>query len=67
MNGSAASTFTQRGGLSLATPLDRALAYEPRYPAVWRHRNALITKLCHELGILPPWSTHVPRQQRPPS
>jgi hypothetical protein len=50
-----------------ATPLMRALAYRPRCAAAGRHRNALVAKLCKELGIRPPWSTHVSRKQWPPS
>jgi hypothetical protein len=43
-----------------ATRLERALAYEPACAAAGRYQNAVIAKLCRELGIDPPW-----RQNRP--
>jgi hypothetical protein len=39
-----------------ATPLERALAYEPGCAAAGRYQNVVIAKLCRELGIDPPWA-----------
>jgi hypothetical protein len=49
-----------------ASPLERALAYEPACFEAGRQRDKRIAALCRELGLRPPLSLYLPKDQCPP-